>query len=125
MLIDSDVLIWFLRGHPKATVRLALLPQWRISMVTYMEIAQGCHTKAELMQTKKGLELRDTEMFPVSPTISQLAADLIDSWAHSHGLRLADALIAATALELDTPLLTCNTKHFKHIPGLSIEPFLP
>jgi predicted nucleic acid-binding protein len=125
MLIDSDVLIWFLRAHPKATVRLALLPQWRISIVTYMEVAQGCHTKAELVQTKNGLAIRDTEVISVSPTIGQLAADLIDSWAHSHGLRLADALIAATALELNTPLLTCNTKHFKHIPGLNIESFLP
>ncbi len=125
MLIDSDVLIWFIRGHPKATVRLALLPQWRISIVTYMEVAQGCHTKAELVQTKKGLALRNTEIISASSTIGQLAADLIDSWAHSHGLRLADALIAATALEFNTPLITCNTKHFKHIPGLSIEPFLP
>ncbi len=125
MLIDSDVLIWFLRGHPKAAVRLALLPQWRLSIVTYMEIAQGCHTKAELVQTKEGLALRNTEIISISSTIGQLAADLIDAWAHSHGLRLADALIAATALELNMPLITSNTKHFKNIPVLNVEPFLP
>ncbi len=125
MLIDSDVLIWFLRGHPKATVRLAMLDQWQISIITYMEVAQGCQSKAQLVQTKHGLALRKTQIVPVSANIGQLAADLLDAWAQSHGLRLADALIAATAIEHNQTLLTANKKHFAMISSLSIEVFEP
>ena len=40
-------------------------------------------------------------------------------------MRLADALIGATALEHDLTLLTANTKHFGAIEGLQIETFAP
>lgn len=38
MLVDSDVLIWFLRGHLGAVTRLNQLPKLRISAITYMEL---------------------------------------------------------------------------------------
>jgi predicted nucleic acid-binding protein len=41
-LIDSDVLVWLTRGHVGAARRLHALEHWRISAVTYMELAQGC-----------------------------------------------------------------------------------
>ena len=43
----------------------------------------------------------------------------------SHGLQLADALIAATALQHELPVLTANTKHFGPVQGLTIERFEP
>lgn len=36
----------------------------------------------------------------------------IDAWALSHGLRLADAMIGATAFELQSTLITGNVKRF-------------
>ena len=54
MLIDSDVLVWLTRGHPGAVERLGKIAVWRISVVTYMELAQGCRDKAELARLKKG-----------------------------------------------------------------------
>jgi predicted nucleic acid-binding protein len=50
---------------------------------------------------------------------------LIDELALSHGVRLADALIGATALELKATLITANLKHFGAMPGLDIEAFAP
>ena len=47
MLIDTDVLIWMTRGHAGAAVRLQGLLPWRISAVTYMELAQGCRNRQE------------------------------------------------------------------------------
>ena len=92
-LIDSDVLVWLTRGHPAAAERLHQINPWCISVVTYMELAQGCRDKAELARLKKGLTVHHTEVLPITPGISQRAADLIDALALSHSLRLADALI--------------------------------
>jgi hypothetical protein len=98
---------------------------WRISIVTYIELAQGCRDKAELARLKKGLAARHTEVLPITPAISQRAANLIDALALSHSLRLADALIGATALEHGLTLLTANIKHFGAIEGLQLDAFAP
>ncbi|URI08375.1 hypothetical protein MW290_05745 [Aquincola tertiaricarbonis] len=42
----------------------------------------------------------------------------------SHGLQMGDALIAATALEHQVPVLTGNVKHFAAIPSLLLEGFV-
>lgn len=125
MLIDSDVLVWLTRGHVGAAQRLHALNPWRISAVTYIELAQGCRDKADLARLKKGLAARQTEIVPINPTISQRAAELIDALALSHGMRLADALIGATAIELQATLITANVKHFSAVEGLSFEAFWP
>ena len=123
MLIDSDVLVWLTRGHVGAAQRLHALNPWRISAVTYIELAQGCRDKADLARLKKGLAARQTEIVPINPTISQRAAELIDALALSHGMRLADALSGATAIELQATLITANVKHFSAVEGLSFEAF--
>ena len=125
MLIDSDVLVWLTRGHVGAAQRLHALEAWRISAVTYIELAQGCRDKADLARLKKGLAARNTEIVPITPAVSQRAAELIDALALSHGLRLADALIAATAVEHQATLITANVKHFSAIERLIFEAFLP
>lgn len=125
MLIDTDVLIWFTRGNMRAAQRLQQLPAWRPSTVTYIELAQGCRNKPELARLKKGLAVHRTEVVPLTPAISQRAAVLIDELALSHGMRLADALIAATAIEQGEALLTANVKHFLAIEGLAVEAFIP
>ena len=84
-LIDSDVLVWLTRGHVGAAQRLQSVNPWRISVVTYMELAQGCRDKAELARLKKGLAARQTEVLQVTPAISQRAAELVDALALSHG----------------------------------------
>ena len=93
--------------------------------MTYIELAQGCRDKADLARLKKGLAARNTEIVPVTPAISLRASALIDALALSHGMRLADALIGATAIELQATLLTANVKHFAAVEGLQIETFLP
>jgi predicted nucleic acid-binding protein len=125
MLIDSDVLVWFTRGHVGAAARLHTLNPWRISVVTYIELAQGCRDNIELSRLKKGLADRHTEIAPITPAISERAAELVDRLALSHGLRLADALIGATAVERKATLLTANIRHFSAIEELTIEAFAP
>ena len=125
MLIDSDVLVWLTRGHVDAAQRLHELNSWRISVVTYIELAQGCRDKAELARLKRGLAARRTEVLQITPTISRHAAELVDALALSHGMRLADALIGATAIEHGLALITANVRHFGAVSGLQIETFVP
>ena len=125
ILIDSDVLIWHTRGNVLAQTRLAQVNPWRISTITYLELAQGCRSKEELQRVKRGLEKKTTEIIPLTPAICERAMALIDAHALSGGLQLADALIAATAIEHDLALLTANTKHFGLIEGIRIERFEP
>ena len=125
MLIDTDVLIWMTRGHAGAASRLQALTPWRISAVTYMELAQGCRDKQELARVKKGLAVSQTEILPINTSITERAMQLVDAYALSHGMQLADALIAATALEHGATILTSNAKHFSAVDGLSVEVFMP
>lgn len=60
---------------------------------------------------------------PITPAISECASLRIDELALSHGLRLADALIGATAVEHRFTLLTGNAAHFRPIASLTIETF--
>jgi len=123
MLIDSDVLIWLTRGQERAKSRLSQINPWRISVVTYMELAQGCRSKQELERAKRGLAFMQTQILPLTPAISERAMNLIDAFALSNGLQAADALIAATALEHNLTLLTGNIKHFSPVEQLKIERF--
>ena len=123
MLVDSDVLIWHLRGLPSATQRLDRLPRLIISAVTWLELLQGMRSRTELQAVQKSLVLRNTEQLPLTPAITIRAVALMENLTLSHGLGMGDALIAATALEHGLPLLTANVKHFAPIAGLNIERF--
>lgn len=125
MLIDTDVLVWMTRGHIGAAERLSQLMPWKLSVVTYIELAQGCRSKVELNRVKKGLAQSEAQIIPLTPAISERAMNLIDGYVLSHGLQLGDALIAATALEHGLTLLSGNVKHFAKLPQLRLEAFKP
>ncbi len=125
MLVDSDVLIWHLRGLARATQRLDQLPHLTISAITWLELLQGMRSRAEMQAVQKSLAMRNAEQLPVTPAITLRAISLMESLTLSHGLGMGDALIAATALEHGLPLLTLNFKHFVAVEGLTIERFDP
>jgi predicted nucleic acid-binding protein len=121
--IDADVLIEFVRRNLDAAHRLDQLPIWRLSAIAWMELLQGCHSRSEVKDLQQMMSQRLTEYLPVTPMITDRAVRLITIHASTTGLRLADALIAATAMEHDHTLLTANVKHFRPIEGLRIERF--
>ena len=123
MLVDTDVLIWHLRGLPQATRRLDQLPNLTISAVTWLELLQGFRSKAEMVAVQKSFEMRKAQRLPLTSTITDRATALMESLTLSDGLQLGDALIAATALEHNLTLLTGNIKHFGSIAQLKIERF--
>lgn len=125
LLIDSDVLIWTLRGHAGAVACLQALPDWCICAISYMELVQGCRNKTELRAMQKAFKCDDGDVLPVTQAISDLACTLVEKYALSHSVHMADALIAATAMVHALPLLTANTKHFSAISGLKLQVFKP
>jgi predicted nucleic acid-binding protein len=125
MLVDTDVLIWHLRGYPQATRRLDELGVLTLSTVSYLEVLQGMRNKAELLAVKKMLERRSARLLPVTEAITLRATELMEALTLSHGLQMGDALIAATAIEHQLPVLTANVKHFSAIASLTVEAFAP
>jgi predicted nucleic acid-binding protein len=125
VLVDSDVLIWFTRGNVRALAKLKDIPDWRISAVSYMELVQGCRNKVELNALQKAFKSSEHDVLPITQTISELACTLVEKYALSHSVHMADALIAATAMHHALPLLTANAKHFSAVAGLKVQVFKP
>lgn len=125
MLVDTDVLIWHLRGYPNATRRRDELGALTLSSISWLEILQGMRSKAELLAVKKMLDKRSARLLPVTEVITLRATELMESLTLSHGLQMGDALIAVTAIEHLLPVLTANVKHFGAVEGLDIEVFSP
>lgn len=125
MLVDTDVLIWNLRGNRRAAGVLDGKRGFCLSSVTYMELVQGLRNKTELRQLRQAIRFWNATTVHVSEAISARASYLIEEHALADSLQVADALIAATALETGLPLLTGNVKHYRKIKGIVLEPFRP
>ena len=125
MLVDTDVLIWNLRGNQKAGEWLDRSPGFTVSAVTYMELIQGLRDQTEFRALRQAVQYWDARIQPVSEAISNRATFLVETYALSHNMQMTDALIAATATQLGLPLVTANDRHYRHIEGLEIHLFRP
>ena len=125
MLIDTDVLIWFLRGQSSARDAIAQCRSVELSAVTYMELVQGVRDKEELRMLRRTIRLDDWRILPLTEDVSHRATMYIESYALSDGLRVADALIAAVAVQSGAALMTANTRHYKCIPDIALEQYRP
>lgn len=124
MLVDTDMLIWHLRGYGQATRRLDAFDSLTISAISYLEVLQGTRDKAEFAAVQAMLQRRRAVLLPVNEAVTLRAIAMMESLPLSHGLQSGDALIAATTLEHRLPVLTGNIKHFAAVPGLFVEPFV-
>ncbi|MDQ3813237.1 MAG: type II toxin-antitoxin system VapC family toxin, partial [Armatimonadota bacterium] len=92
-----------------------------ISVVTQMELIIGCHDKSELQKLEKFL--KQFQIVKLNEAISDKAVELLRLYRLSHGLLIADSLIAATALTLNVPFISKNQRDFKFIAGLNLLPY--
>ena len=125
MLIDTDVLIWYMRGNQKAFKAVEALDGFRISMVTYIELVQGLRNKVEMNTLKNFLQAKSIPIQHVTDGISATAMFLVEQHHFGHSLELVDALIAATALDHGLPLFTANARHYQPVKNLVIKRFEP
>lgn len=124
-LIDTDVLIWYLRGDQNAYDLIHGLSGFCISLVTHMELVQGMRNKKELKILQNSLKSWDVKTIYLNETIGAKALFYVQEYFLSHSMQLADALIAATTTEYGLTLITANDKHYKIVNGLDIEVFRP
>ncbi len=123
MIIDTDVLVWDLRGNSKAKDVIHEHIPFYISVVTYIELVQGMRNKDELTKFIKQLTEWEVNIIQINKEISTRAMIYVEEYFLSNSMELADALIAATCVNNSEHLLTANDKHYKHIPNIQIIKF--
>ena len=125
MIINTDVIIWYMRGNKKAYKVIEDQQGFFTSVVTYIELVQGMRNKNELIELRRAFREWNTRILYINEEISSKAMFYIERHYLTHSLQLADALIAATALVNGLPMLTGNDKHYTMIKELEIIKFKP
>jgi predicted nucleic acid-binding protein len=121
VIVDTDVLIDASRGVSEATACLQQIEQQSslaISVITQMELFIGCRDKAELRTVENFLSR--FQIIRLNEQISDIAVDLLRRYRLSHGLLIADSLIAATATYLDEPFVSKNQRDYRFIANLKL-----
>lgn len=124
VMVDTDILVDVARGVDMAASFLDQLKSryvLAVSSVTEMELIVGCRNKIELVHLKKFLS--DYKRIKINTRISDKAVALLRQFRLSHGLLIADALIAATAKVKGVKLVTKNYRHYRFIPDLNLTPY--
>ena len=124
MIIDTDVLIWYLRGNLKAREIVEEAIPFSVSAVTYMELVQGMKDKVEFRKFQKAFKSWNIDIIQIDREISSRAIFYVQEYHLSHSMMMADALIAATAVQESGTLLTANDKHYRHIPNIDLRKFI-
>ena len=125
MIVDTDILVWYFRGDDAARRFLARLPfpERAVSALTVMELLQGCRDQREARDMAVFVSENLAAVIHPDEAISRRAIRLLELHALGAGLRVVDALIAATALEASVALATANVRHYRAIAGLSVVRF--
>ena len=112
--IDSDILIWHLRGNRNANNLFRYLK----NNGDY-ELWTGAMQRAEILFFMRPAEEEDTMLFmsqfrtaPVDHSIIDTAGILYRKWHPTHGIDINDALLAATAMTTGGRIFSLNIKHY-------------
>ncbi|MEW6681731.1 MAG: PIN domain-containing protein [Nitrospirota bacterium] len=113
VILDTDILIWYFRASAKARRFIEGVPhEQRItSSLVLMELVQGCRRPEEVEEVEAFHRQNIARVVIPDESVCSRAIDLLKRFAASSGLRVVDALIAATALGHRLSLATANTKH--------------
>jgi len=116
ILIDTDVVVDFLRGYDEAVAYLkGLSGEVALSAIAVAELYAGVRDD-EREKLDEFVSL--FPVLPITPEIAKNGGLLKRDYHRSHGIGLADALMAATAIEQKAELKTLNTKHYPMFKGL-------
>jgi len=120
--VDSDILIWHLRGERRAAILLR-----RLGRAADAELWTGALQRAEVVFFMRSHEEAATMSFlsrlhtqPVTQAIVDRAGALYRRWHPSHGIGVNDALLAATAESTGGKIVTQNVKHYP-MPDIVVQ----
>ncbi len=117
ILLDTDILVDFLRGHSKAMAFVkASSARVLLSTIVVAELYAGVKGDAEQDVLDDFVSL--FRIAPVSANIAKAGGLYKRDYGKSHGVGLADAILAATAEAEDAELKTLNIKHYPMLKGL-------
>ena len=117
ILLDTDVLVDFFRGHGKAVAFVnAHSARIILSSIVVAELYAGVKGAAEQAALENFVSL--FRVVPVSTVIAKEGGLYKRDYGKSHGVGLADAILAATAEAENAKLKTLNTKHYPMLKGL-------
>jgi predicted nucleic acid-binding protein len=123
-LIDTNVLIEALAGDATGDalerIKAALVDGASFSVITRMELpGWGGHTEQSRRATQALLD-QLTEV-GITPAVVSTVIGIRSNVA----IKLPDAIIAASAITENLPLMTRNTKDFSRVSGLQlVDPFV-
>ena len=110
-LVDTDVLIDYLRAQPSAAAWLENLAEAPlISSITVAELYAEVRDGVE--RTALDSFVAGCEVVPVDEIVAVRGGLYRRDYGKSHHVGLADALIAASATVRHATLVTLNAKHF-------------
>jgi predicted nucleic acid-binding protein len=117
ILLDTDVLVDFFRGHSKAVAFVnRYCPRIILSSIVVAELYAGVKGDAEQATLENFISL--FRVVPVNSEIARAGGLYKRDYGKSHGVGLADAILAATAEAEDAELKTLNAKHYPMLKGL-------
>jgi hypothetical protein len=118
ILLDTDVLVDFFRGQSKAVAFInAHSDRIILSAVVVAELFAGAKGSAEEGSLEEFVSL--FRVVPVNVEIAKAGGLYKSKFGKSHGVGLADAILAATAEVENAELKTLNTKHYPMLRGLA------
>jgi hypothetical protein len=119
LLLDTSVFVDYLRNVPVAVAYVeATVEQQFLSAIVVAELYGGVRDGLERNQLDAIVATYD--VLPITETLAVDAGLLWRKYRPSHGVGLADALLAATALAHGATLVTLNAKHFPMLPSVLV-----
>jgi len=114
MLVDTDVLIDYLRGNLLSVDFIEQnIDRVSVCSMTIAELYQGIRNKEE--RDLLDLFVSELRVYSITGDIAMKAGLLKREYGKSHSSGLADCIIAATAMSHGIELATLNLKHFPMI----------
>ncbi|MDD5310044.1 MAG: PIN domain-containing protein [Deltaproteobacteria bacterium] len=124
ILLDTDVMIDVLRGHPPAVAWLESVRAEEMGLpgLVLMEIIQGCRDLEEQKRVER-LVAGFALLWPTEADCRRALADFVEHRL-AGGLGLLDSLIAETSIGRGAPLATFNEKHYRSLGALrTVRPY--
>lgn len=129
VILDSDILIGYLRNVPEAVSRVQQLQknnsELKTTIFNIAELKKGCYLMKNVAKGLLSLErlissLHGIELFNFAAMeeFTKISADLQNRGSM---IGIMDELIASICIAMAEPIVSRNIKHFIKIPNLTCE----